>query len=105
ALPPAVEAPCMAARPVRRHALVQDPSALHAPVQATTNPSVAVPPPVIEPPAAAGLPPSPHLARGPGEDPEDCRRHLIQRLFLLPEILRIVRAGLGAAMRVAEVRF
>ncbi|KAG6861225.1 hypothetical protein C0995_002574, partial [Termitomyces sp. Mi166 len=107
--PTVVGAPSTAAPPMRRRAPVQAPSAavpptlLRPPVQATMNHPVAAPPPVVEPPAARGPPPPPPLA--PGQDPEERRRRLIWRLFLLPDILRIVRAGLGAAMRAAEARF
>ncbi|KAG5720000.1 hypothetical protein E4T56_gene6847 [Termitomyces sp. T112] len=73
-----------------------------------TNNPVAVPPPVpvVATPTASGLPPPPPLlAQDLIQDPEERLRRLIRRLFLLPEIIRIVRAGLGAALRAAETRF
>ncbi|KAG6892334.1 hypothetical protein C0992_000892, partial [Termitomyces sp. T32_za158] len=50
------------------------------------------PPPVVEPPAL-------------DLDLEERRCRLIRQLLHLPEIVRILRAGLGAAMRAAEARF
>ncbi|KNZ71515.1 hypothetical protein J132_09252 [Termitomyces sp. J132] len=62
---------------------------------APTNNAVAAPPPIVAPLNAPVLPPPPPLA----QEPEERLHRLIRRLFLLPEIIRIVRAGLGAALR------
>ncbi|KNZ73518.1 hypothetical protein J132_03282 [Termitomyces sp. J132] len=59
---------------------------------APTNDAVAAPPPVVAP---VNAPVPPPLA----QEPEERLHRLIRRLFLLPEIIRIVRAGLGASLR------